>query len=140
MLDSEDAKDVTQETFIRVFQNIGRLRRTESFKGWLMRIAMNCAMSHLKRRACNAELPQELHDVTCCVEKEMVERDMVMHVKEALKRLPERQRMILGLRLFRDMDFSEIAEMMNIKPATARTNFHFGMKNLKSLLESRKLE
>ena len=130
LLDTEDARDVTQQAFIKAFRKLKRLKKKERFKSWLMRIAMNCAKDHLRKKRCECEFTELIPDRSQSVEGHIIARDAVRKVKKAIDMLAPRQRMILGLRLFREMDFEEIAGVLNIRPATARTNFHFGMKNL----------
>jgi RNA polymerase sigma-70 factor (ECF subfamily) len=130
VFDTEDAKDITQQAFVKAFQKIGRLRKKERFRSWIMTVAMNCARDHLRKKKDECELFENVHDSGQSVEGIAMSREMVRKVKEAVSKLPHRQRMVLGLRLFREMDFEEISEIMEIKAVTARASFHFGMRNL----------
>lgn len=135
VLDTEDAKDITQQAFIKAFQNVRRLKKKDRFKSWLMTVAMNCAKDHLRKKGNECELFENVPDGRQSVEGMIISRDTLRKVKAAIKMLPPRQRMVLGLKLFREMEFAEIGEILDIKPATVRTNYHFGIQNLLAKLK-----
>lgn len=135
VLNTEDAKDITQQAFIKAFQNLRTLKKKDQFKSWLMTVAMNCAKDHLRKKCYVGELMEGVADGGPSVEGLTISRDTLNRVMAAMRSLPTRQRMIIGMRLFREMDFAEIGEILKIKSATVRSNFHFGMKNLRINME-----
>ncbi len=137
VLNSEDAKDITQETFIRAFNNLKRLKKKDSFKSWLFKIAMNLSKDHLRRKKEAVELKNWIPDEKSMVEKEVTERDLAKKIKILLKSMSPRQRMILSLYLFKEMKPKEIANYLDIKHETVRTNLHFGLKNLRLLIKNK---
>jgi RNA polymerase sigma-70 factor (ECF subfamily) len=114
----EEAQDLGQETFIRMFQQAERYRPSGRFRSWLFRIAGNLARSRLRRRRIVKWVSFEplLHDRPAADE---TQEDLVLRnerrraVREALGRLPERQRQALVLRRYQDLSQEEIAEAMN---------------------------
>ncbi len=140
VFDIEDAKDITQRAFIKVFNNIGRLRKKDSFKSWLFKIAVNLARDHLRTRKNHLTLEAWMEKGTGNTpEKRLISREIKEHIKEALLSLPPRQQVVVSLRLLNGLSFKEIADYLEIKEKTARTNFHFGIKGLRNLIAQRGL-
>ena len=141
VFDIEDAKDITQRAFIKVFNNLGRLRKKDSFKSWLFKIAVNLARDHLRTRKNHQALEAWMEKGTGNTpEKRLISREIKEHIKEALFSLPPRQQVVVSLRLLYGLSFKEIADYLDIKEKTARTNFHFGIKGLRNLIAQRGLE
>jgi RNA polymerase sigma-70 factor (ECF subfamily) len=133
--DSEEAKEITQETFIRIFKNLRKLRKKEHFRIWLFRIALNLARDHLRGKKQQIELENWMEvDGRASPETDCIHGDLRGKVKEAVHHLPPRQREVVILRIFRELDFSEIARIMETKPETARAHFHFAIKKLRETL------
>lgn len=113
----EEAQDLGQETFVRMFQQAGRYRADGRFRSWLFRIAGNLARSRLRRRKIVAWVPFDAfrHDradaaPTQQERSEGAERQRA--VRGAIARLPQRQREAVLLRRFHDMSQAEIADVM----------------------------
>jgi len=113
----EEAQDLGQETFIRMFQQASRYSPSNRFRSWLFRIAGNLARSRLRRRKIigwvsfeptlhDRETPGDSHD------ERLVRDERREAVHAALRRLPERQREALVLRRYHDLSQQEIAEAM----------------------------
>jgi len=139
VINREDAKDITQRAFINAFNKIHRLKKPDRFKSWLFQIGVNMTRDHIKQRKNNVELqewmlqPNDQTDPARIV----AEKDAVQEMRTLIQALPTRQREVVSLRLFVELSFSEIAEMLRIREQTARTNFHFGIKGLRDLLVER---
>jgi RNA polymerase sigma-70 factor (ECF subfamily) len=113
----EEAQDLGQETFVRMFQQAARYRPEGRFRSWLFRIAGNLARSRLRRRRIVAWVPFDAlrHDRPAnepTHEDRAVGMERRCAVRGALARLPERQREAIVLRRFHDMSQEEIAESM----------------------------
>jgi RNA polymerase sigma-70 factor (ECF subfamily) len=122
----EEAQDLGQETFIRVFQQAGRYRPAGRFRSWLFRIAGNLARSRLRRRKIISWVTFDptQHDRGSDVagqEDERVRGERGRVVRAALARLPRRQREALVLRRFHDMNQREIAESMGTTEAAVES-------------------
>ncbi len=136
VFNSEDAKDITQEAFIRAFNNLKKLKNRDSFKNWLFQIAMNLSKDHLRKKKELVELGNWIQDEKYAIEKEIAGKDLAKRIKVILESMPPKQRMILSLYLLKEMKPKEIANYLNMNQATVRTNLHFGLKNLRSLMTS----
>lgn len=114
----EEAQDVGQETFLKVFQQARRYRPSGQFKSWIFRIAGNLARSRLRRRKIVrwVRFDPFTHDRASAESgaDARIERDDVRAaVRGALSRLPERQRQAVLLRRYENMSYEDIAGVLN---------------------------
>jgi RNA polymerase sigma-70 factor (ECF subfamily) len=122
----EEAQDLGQETFIRVFRQARRYRATGRFRSWLFRIAGNLARSRLRRRRIVAWVPFDAFRHDRAADAPDAEASAILDerrraVRDALARLPERQRQALVLRRYHDMSHQEIAETMDTTVAAVES-------------------
>src|SRR3954465_8041824 len=132
--DPDDAEDLAQRAFINASQRAGGWRGG-SFKSWLFRIVVNLAKNHLRDTARfdrDAEgeqsAPPEAHD-------RPEAREQQNALREAVARLPRRQREVLLLRIDGDLPFGEIAQTLGITEVNAKVNFHHAVRKLKTMLQ-----
>lgn len=138
MGDHGGADDVVQETFLKAFNAIGSFRQESSFKSWLLRIAINTAKNSLRAR--DARVTVDVEDVQLGYQhrdyNRMEEGQTAALLKVAIAKLPPKQRQALELRIFDDLGFKEIAEIMESPFDTAKANYRHALLNLKKILES----
>ncbi len=122
----EDAMDLRQETFLRVFSGAARYRPQGKFRAWLFRIAGNLARGHLRRRRivrwirldpAEHDAPSSDPPPDAALEREELSR----RVGKALDRLPGRQREALVLKRFHDLSYREIAEVLGATEAAVES-------------------
>lgn len=131
----EDANDMAQEAFIRAYRAMGRFRGDSSFSTWLYRIAVNtCLNFRAARRPERDELPESLPDgresAAAGVEREQRARV----VREAVRRLPDRQRATLILKIYHDLTHEEVAGILGSSVGTVKANLFHALANLRKLL------
>lgn len=138
--DSETAKDLVQEGFLKVFSNIKQFKGKGSFEGWMKRIFINTAISHIRKHNKNNrhlnfddineseitevavnEIEQENYP-----EKDSV--DLVLNAElsgdelmRALQKVPEKFRTVFNLFIIEQLKHEEIAEILEIDKTTSRT-------------------
>lgn len=119
------AEDLTQETLYKAFRSLGSFRETDaSFATWLYAIARNTVLSELRKQKV-AQLPLE-HAVDAAAsaagpESDMLRRERAALVREAISRLPEKQRTALILREYDQLDYQEIARVLNQTVASVKS-------------------
>lgn len=130
------AEDVVQESFIKAYEKIHLFEGRSSFKSWLFQIAVNTAKNRLRSLPHEYVSIDDVHlGVDAGAESGMVQDDLRKIIRAEVERLPERQRLALSLRIFEDMSFKEIAQIMACPYDTAKANYRHGLMRLKERLE-----
>lgn len=132
----EDASDLVQEVFIKAYRGILRFRGDSSFSTWLYRIAVNTCLSY---RSLRRPAMEEFHDDKGANANDVIERiekdERSRQLREAVSRLPERQRITLILKVYHDLKHADVAHVMGTTIGTAKANLFHALTNLKRLLE-----
>jgi len=141
--DPDEAEDLTQETFLRAFQQRDSLRNREAVIGWLYRIATNVCLDRLRQRARRAPLETEtdLDDIpiesdTPSLEQTVEQNEMSTCVQQFLTDLPDDYRAVILLQDMHGLTGPEIAEILGVSLATAKIRLHRGRKRLRAVLEA----
>ena len=136
--DQDDAEDLAQRAFINA---AGRAAgwRGGSFKSWLFRIVVNLAKNHLRDiarfdRSVQAQ-DREAEPTIEDPEERIARTQQQKALREAVARLPRRQREVLLLRIDGDLPFAEIAQALGITEVNAKVNFHHAVQKLKQLVQ-----
>ncbi len=142
----EDARDVTQETFLRAFRGLAAFKGQAKFSSWLYRIALNLCRDWIRRkkRSPMATLPEdvELEDLASdagpaeTVEDLVSRRELSELVEAAMARLPEEQRTAIILKEYHGMTFQEIADLQGCPLSTVKTRLYQGLSVLRRELRA----
>ena len=124
---STDADDVFQEVFLRYVRHAPEFESEEHRKAWLLRVTVNRAKSHLKKKYFR---PVHLAENTVSFTT-----PDAMELNEALKKLPPKYRAVIHLFYYEDCTAEEIGKILNRKPATVRTQLTRARRMLTDLLE-----
>jgi RNA polymerase sigma-70 factor (ECF subfamily) len=124
VLDKEIAEDIFQDTFIKVIKTLKRGKYNEEgkFLPWVMRIAHNL-----------------ISDDVLNVEKQLIKEQILSHVKELIEELPDDQKEVLIMRMYRDMSFKEIAENTDVSINTALGRMRYALINLRKVIEKHQI-
>jgi len=122
-----EVEDLMQDVFLTALEKIAGLRDGQAFGGWLLTIARNKAIDHLRARRPASELTEELGQPD-------VERAEAERILRVIKELPEAYQEPLILRLVEGMSGPEIAEQVGLTKESVRVNLHRGMKLLREKL------
>lgn len=134
--DVEEARDVTQRTFVQVYRQLERFRGEASFRTWVYRIAANLALDALRARGRSTRLASELgaQPPAAFDADRLGEQEERARLRRAVAGLPPRQRLVVELRVFDDLSFREVAEVVGSSEDAAKVNFHHALKKLRELL------
>ncbi|MEP5610902.1 MAG: RNA polymerase sigma factor [Cyclobacteriaceae bacterium] len=132
--DSEIAKDLLQEAFVKAFKKIDNLDDTKAFAGWLKRIVVNTGVEYLRKKKYQfEEITNEAEELEEEMEDGLSIEPEVLH--NAIKELPDGCRSVLSLHLFEGYKHAEIAMQMGISESTSKTQFRHAKVLLKKKLE-----
>jgi RNA polymerase sigma-70 factor (ECF subfamily) len=145
VLDREIAEDIFQDTFIKVINTLKRRAYNEEgkFLPWVMRIAHNLIIDHFRR---NKRIPKfnntdefdifsVISDEVLNVEKQLIRTQIMDDVRGLIEELPDDQREVLIMRMYKDMSFKEIAENTDVSINTALGRMRYALINLRKLIE-----
>ena len=145
VLDRETAEDIFQDTFIKVVKTLknGVYNEEGKFLPWVMRIAHNLIIDHFRRsnRIPSLETKEDfdifqmIGDGSLNVESLLVNDQIVADLQRLVQELPEDQKEVLQMRLYRDMSFKEIAEQTKVSINTALGRMRYEIINLRKLIE-----
>jgi RNA polymerase sigma-70 factor, ECF subfamily len=131
----EDADDLAQEVFLKAWRAIGRFRGDSSFRTWLYRIAMNaCLNFRALRRPPLGELPDEVRDPRPGDLARVERDDEARRVRAAVRRLPDRQRATLILKVYHELTHEEAAAVLGTTVGTVKANLFHALANLRRLV------
>lgn len=144
--DHDLAMEVTQKTFIVVYQKIGRLKDVDSFKYWLYKIALNyCREEDRKQKRKKwysifiSEEARKVESGYGLPEHELYKKEREEMVTELLTKIPEDQKTVIIMKEFEGLKFREISETLNISENTVKSRLYYGLKALKKLIENSEL-
>ena len=131
----EDANDVAQEVFLKAYRAIRRFRGDSSFSTWLYRIAVNtCLNFRSARKPEPQELPEALADPSLGVAASLESEERARRVRDAIRRLPEKQRATLILKVYHDLTHEEVARILGSTVGTVKANLFHALGNLRKLV------
>lgn len=134
----EDANDVTQETFIRIFRNLDSLKDDSSMTAWIYRIATNESIRFLNSRHNNVAIGDEVDEQTVpsLSDSEYVDYDnaMAVHFQNAILSLPQTQRTVFNLRYYDDLSYEEIATILGKTAGTVKVSYHLAKERIKKYI------
>jgi RNA polymerase sigma factor (sigma-70 family) len=131
----DDAEDVLQSVFFEVWRHNGRYDPSRSLAGWVLGIARNRAIDHLRRQRNTAVALETMDDIPGEDGRELTERYARSHeVRNALIRLPEEQREVLVLAYFGGYTQSEISRRLDLPLGTVKARTFRGLRRLAKLL------
>ena len=138
----EDAEDISQDVFIKLYQSKLRIEKEEDIKAWLIRVTTNTCHSYFRNpfRRRKTEIDEkELENIigTSSSEQEIVNRKVIM---DAVLSLPEHYRIIVYLFYYEEYSIGQISNILKIKETTIQTRLSRARDKLRSILGDSFLE
>ena len=145
----EDAEDVTQETFVRMFKALDRYDPNRPFAAWILTIASRLSIDQLRRRRRNPislfqrdpgtdeEYVIEVEDPGPGPEVQAVHGEEQDQASALIESLPEHYRIVIMLRHVQDLSYEEIAEALQLPLGTVKARIHRAREILKGRIEGR---
>jgi len=146
----QEAEDVVQETFLRVFRSLDRYDESLKFSTWIYRIGTNLAIDRLRRRRAAYSLDAEtasasdsdgqdwhglLASEDMSPEGHVLLSETQRRIRDAIRSLPEKYKSVVILKYLHDMSLQEIGDVLNMPVTTVKTRVHRGREFLRRRLE-----
>ena len=147
----DEAKDICQMSFMRAFRNLKNLRDPEKFSSWMYQIAVNVCRDELKKKSRrktyslnnindeddNATNPNLKMERTVSTDPGLAAQKRDVHdlLNRALQSIPEEQRVVVVMKEYQGLKFTEIAETLDISVNTAKSRMYYGLSALKKVFD-----
>ena len=138
LVDDEDAaKDVLQETFIKVYQNFSQFKKDSQLYTWLYKIASNEALQHLNKVK---KMQKTEQDADVYLENQKADNsgrnadEIEDLLQDSIQKLPEKQRMVFTLRYYDDLPYEEISKILDMSISTLKTNYHYAKSKIEQYI------
>jgi RNA polymerase sigma-70 factor (ECF subfamily) len=149
---AQEAEDVVQETFLRVYMNLDRYDEAHKFSTWIYRIANNLCIDRLRRRkpTLSLDFEDENGETTGSgyavlsgdedrPEEQMILSELQSTVRDAIDKLPDKYKSVVILRYLHDLSLQEIGEVLDLPVTTVKTRVHRAREALRLTLEGQQL-
>ena len=139
VMNHDDADDVLQNTFIKVFRNIDGFKNDSKLYTWLYRIATNEALTFLRAKSKKLRLSDgDLQD-------KMIENlpadvyfegdEIQLQLQKAISTLPEKQKLVFQMKYFEELKYTEISEILETSVGGLKASYHLAVKKIEAFLK-----
>ena len=149
VLDRDTAEDVFQETFIKVIRTLknGSYNEEGKFLSWVMRISHNLIIDFFRKSnrmpkfqpSDDYDIFQFIKDAVPNVEIKLINQQVVDDLKKLILQLPNDQKEVINMRIYRDMSFKEISDITGVSINTALGRMRYAIINLRKIVEKNKI-
>lgn len=135
---TDDADDITQDTFIKVWEKLGDLKEPEKLGSWILKIAANESLMHLRKKKLRYFIP--LQDASRELEQYIDSLDALddnegeKQFYKALTTLTPKQRLVFQLKYFEEKPYMEIGEIVKLKEGTLKATYHQCVKKIENYI------
>lgn len=135
----DDADDVLQNTFIKIYRNIDSFKGDSKLYSWMYRIATNEALSFIKSKSRKLGVPtDEMFDRMANNLREDVYFDgdeIQLKLQQAIAALPEKQKLVFNMRYFEELKYEEISEILKTSVGGLKASYHLAAKKIEVFLK-----
>ena len=134
----DDADDVLQNTFIKVYKNIGNFKGESKLFSWMYRIATNEAITFINKNAKRLQITNEetqtiaINNLAADVyfEGEAIQ----LKLQKAMATLPQRQQLVFNMKYFEDLKFKDMSDILETSEGALKASYHIAVKKIQDYL------
>lgn len=136
----EDANDVTQETFVKVWKNLEKFKEEAQLFTWIYRIATNEAISFLRKKRTRFIIP--LIHVENRLAKTLVDDnffngdEIQLKLQKAILKLPEKQRIVFNMKYFDEFKYEEMSDVLGTSVGALKASYHLAVRKIENYMKS----
>ena len=135
----EDADDITQNVFIKVWRYLENFRGESSLKTWITRISINESLTFLEKKKKTLNLSDDQytdHLLNVAAEERHFSADNIEQLlQKAIIKLPEKQRLVFTLRYYEEMPYEEMSKALGTSVGALKASYHFAMQKVEADLK-----
>ena len=134
----DDADDVLQNTFIKIFRNIDSFKGESKLFSWMYRIAINEAITHINQMAKRQSITSEALQLKVIDQLKTdvyFDSDEInIKLQKAIATLPERQQLVFNMKYFQDLKYKDMSEILNTSEGALKASYHIATKKIEEYL------
>jgi len=137
--DHDDADDVLQNTFIKIFRNIDKFKGDSKLFSWMYRIATNEAITFLNNKAKKLQISSEEYQTSLI---ENIESDVYfegdeiqLKLQRAIALLPQKQQQVFNMKYFQELKYREMAVILETSEGALKASYHIAVKKIEEYLK-----
>ena len=134
LLNEEEAKDAVQDSFIKIWKNLGSYNGKYLFTTWMYRIVVNTCIDRLKEIKKYSETYSDSISDSSNAEDSIINRELAKQIRHLSKGLPQKQRIIFILNDLQGLSLDEACEVFNMPKGLAKSNLYYARKSIKEKL------
>lgn len=141
VIDHDDADDIVQDTFVKIWKNLPGFRSDAQLYTWMYRIATNECITFLNKKKQKNNIP--LDDVAYELADTLADSTYFngdkaqLKLQQAILTLPEKQRLVFNMKYYDDMKYEEMSEVLGTSVGALKASFHLAVKKIESFLLSK---
>lgn len=138
VLDHDDANDVLQNTFIKVYQNLNKFKGESKLYSWIYRIATNESITFINKKAklsgaSSSELKSKIVD-NLRADSYFEGNEIQLKLQKAIHTLPEKQQLVFKMRYFEEIKYEEMSTILGTSVGALKASYHLAVKKIKILI------
>lgn len=135
----DDADDITQEVFVRVYQSLKYFRAEASFYTWLYRIATNLSLNVIRKKrlktAVDFEQLSSVPDTHVGPHDQIAQKEYELALLAAIEQLPPKQKLVFTLRYYDEMSYEDMARVLKKSVGGLKANYFHALKKIQSYVQ-----
>lgn len=138
VIDHDDADDVLQNTFIKVFQNLKNFKGESKLFSWVFRIATNEAITFINQKARRGNISSETLQ-TKAIDNLRADvffdgNEIQLKLQKAILLLPEKQQLVFKMRYFEEIKYEDLSEILGTSVGALKASYHHAVKKIESFM------
>ena len=139
VISHDDADDVLQNTFIKIYKSIDGFKGDSKLYSWMYRIATNEAINQLNKNAKRKQISSEEYQ-TLAIDNlkadDYFEGDAIqLKLQQAIATLPQKQQLVFNMRYFDDIKYKKMSEILDTSEGALKASYHHAVKKIESFLK-----
>ena len=138
VISHDDADDVLQNTFIKVYRNIDKFNAESKLFSWMYRIATNESITFINKRAKtqNVDLSEMQYKLAESLEADVHYDgdEMQLKLQKAIAQLPQKQQLVFNMKYFDDMKYQDISDVLETSVGALKASYHHAVKKIEHIL------
>ena len=140
VISHDDADDVLQNTFIKIFKNIDRFNQDSKLFSWMYRIATNESITFINKRAKqnNVDITDYQQELASTLESDIfyTGNEIQIILQKAIATLPQKQQLVFNMKYFDELKYDEISEILETSVGALKASYFHAVKKIETYIKT----